>query len=880
MPSSSKDRARFHPLSVVGGGLGAGWLVLSCSVALAGAEPAEVVAAPGLTVVPAAVVLDGRDSRQQLLVSETFDGGRVADVTREAHYRSADPRVAEVDSAGVVRPRSTGRTRIEIEQGVDRVELPVEVFHGEESLALDFPRDIVPILTKAGCNSGGCHGKSDGRGGFALSLFGYDPASDYDAIVNGSRGRRLFPARPEESLLLKKPVTHVPHGGGKRLAVNDPEYATLTRWIAAAMPWGHSADQQIVRIEVTPALRALRQAEAQQVAVTAFYRDGSRRDVTRTTEFRSNDPAVATVDERGLARTLERTGETAVVCLYQGQACVARIVVPLARPTSAQDWAGFPRSNFIDDHVLAKHRQLNVRPSSLEGDAGFLRRATLQIAGRVPTLAEARAFLADSDPIKRSRLIDGLASSSASADHFAQKWADILRNKRRQQKEREPGTLGFHRWIRNAIAENMPYDEFVRAIITASGSPAVHPPAQWYAEVRYLDRYVDDTAEIFLGVRIGCARCHNHPFEKFTQDDYYGLAAFFARVGRKGGQGVEERRANEVIFVQPAGDVRHPGTGRVVPPCGLDARPVQIAPYDDPRGHLVDWMTQTDNPYFARAFVNRMWAHFFGRGLVEPLDDLRVTNPASNEPLLDALADAFIKSRFDVRAVVRLIATSTTYQLSATPNGDNLEEVQAHSRFYPQRLPAEVLLDALDVVTGSPTSFSGLPPGTTATQLPDEDSGNAFLALFGRPPRESACECERISSPSLTQSLYLMNDATILGKIGAKGGLAAAGERPATDRGAGRGAVPHRARAAAHAGGDRQGTDSPRGRARSGRGVWQPGLGAPEYERISLYSLTLWDVSVPRRGPCPCRPIEPTEPVRVRSIVAPSSGSGRWRWGR
>ena len=283
-----------------------------------------------------------------------------------------------------------------------------------------------------------------------------------------------------------------------------------------------------------------------------------------------------------------------------------------------------------------------------------------------------------------------------SADHFAQKWADILRNKRRNQKERVPGTLGFHRWIRNAIAENMPYDEFVRAIITASGSPAVHPPAQWYAEVRYLDRYVDDTAEIFLGVRIGCARCHNHPFEKFTQDDYYGLAGFFARVGRKGGQGIEERRANEVIFVQPTGTVRHPGTGRVVPPHGLDAPPVEIAPYDDPRAHLVDWMTRPDNPYFARALVNRMWAHFFGRGLVEPLDDLRVTNPAVNEPLLDALAEAFIKSRFDVRRIVQLIATSTTYQLSSMPNADNLDEVQAHSRFYPQRLPAEVLLDAVD----------------------------------------------------------------------------------------------------------------------------------------------------------------------------------------
>ena len=284
-------------------------------------------------------------------------------------------------------------------------------------------------------------------------------------------------------------------------------------------------------------------------------------------------------------------------------------------------------------------------------DAGFLRRATLQIAGRVPTLAEARAFLADRDPAKRARLVERLCGLECLGRPLR---AEVGRHPAEQAAEPEgPGA----RHARASTAgsgmrspTNMPYDEFVRAIVTASGSPAVHPPAQWYAEVRYLDRYVDDTAEIFLGVRIGCARCHNHPFEKFTQDDYYGLAGFFARVGRKGGQGIEERRANEVIFVQPAGTVRHPGTGRVVPPHGLGAPPVEVAPYDDPRGHLVDWMTRPDNPYFARALVNRMWAHFFGRGLVEPLDDLRVTNPAVNEPLLNALADAFIKSRFDVRA--------------------------------------------------------------------------------------------------------------------------------------------------------------------------------------------------------------------------------------
>jgi hypothetical protein len=739
---------------------------------------ADGVTATTLAAVPGEVRLEGKDARQQLLVSSADAGARPVDLTRRASYRSADPGVAEVGGDGVVRPVASGRTRIEIEiqdgaRGA-RVEVPVVVRRGERFDPIDFARDIEPILTKKGCNSGGCHGKSDGRGGFALSLFGYDPAGDYDAIVKGSRGRRVFPADPDHSLLLLKPLTAVPHTGGKRLSRDDPEYDRLRRWVAEGMPRGEAAGTGtgLAGIEVAPGFRAIGRLGQQQVAVTAVYRDGSRRDVTRLTEFRSNDPSVATVDEHGLVATGEQTGETAVVCLYRGQVGVARVLVPLEREASAGDWEGFPKANFIDEHVLAKLRELNVRPSAVVDDAGFLRRATLQIAGRIPTLAEARGFLADADPSKRARLVERLATSGESADLFAQKWADILRNKRRRQKEREPGTLGFHRWIRNAIAANMPYDRFVRSIITASGSPSVYPPAQWYAEVRYLDRYVDDTAEVFLGVRIGCARCHNHPFEKFTQDDYYGLAAFFARVGRKGGTGIEERRAEETVFVLPTGTVRHPVTGRVVPPHGLDAPAVDVAPYDDPRGHLVDWMTRPDNPYFARAFVNRIWAHFFGRGLAEPLDDLRATNPASNGPLLDALADAFVASRFDMREIVRLIATSTTYQLSALPNDDNLDETRAHSRFYPQRLPAEALLDAVDVVTGSPTRYAGLPPGTTANQLPDEDAGNSFLALFGRPPRESACECERVSKPSLSQALFLMNDGFILGKVSAKGGLA------------------------------------------------------------------------------------------------------------
>lgn len=735
-----------------------------------------------LEIYPATVELRGRDDRQQLVV--TARRGQTAslpafDATRQVTFRSANDDIATIGSDGVVHPVGSGTTEIEIRGPRLAAKVPVTVEHGSDLLPISFRHEIMPILTKAGCNGGGCHGKSGGRGGFQLSLFGFDPATDYEAIVMGSRGRRLFPAQPDSSLLLAKPLGSVPHGGGLRLEQDSPECQRLLRWISDGARGMDGDEAELTGLEVAPAGGMLRHHGQQQLAVTAVYADGSRRDVTRVTEFRTNDPAIAQVNEWGLITAAARTGETAIVCLFQGQVGVSRILVPLVRPVDSPKDAtelvtgdAFPIANPIDTHVLAKLAQLRVRPSPLADDATFLRRASLQIAGRLPTADEVEVFLADTSVQKRTELVDRLLASGGYADLFAQKWSDVLRNKRRGQKDRIPGTIGFHRWIRNAIATNMPYDQFVEAILTATGTPETCPPTQWYHEVRYLDRYVDDTAQVFLGVRIGCARCHHHPSENFSQEDYYGLAAFFARVGRRGGAGVEERRANETIFVKPSGEVKHPLTDEVVPPHGLGAEPVKVDLYGDPRQALVDWMRRDDNPYFAKAFVNRMWAHFFGRGLVEPLDDLRQTNPATNDPLLEMLAEEFLSSGFDMRHIVRLIATSTTYQLSSEPNEDNLDEMQSYARFYPQRLTAEVLLDAIDTATGVPTGFGGLPAGTTAVQLPDEDYTNGFLTLFGRPPRESACECERVAAPSLSQSLFLMNDKFFLDKVNAKKSLA------------------------------------------------------------------------------------------------------------
>lgn len=736
-------------------------------------EAATAKAATGhareLAVDPARVELVGRDSRQQLLVSARWSSETHRDVTRSASYVVADPRVARVAADGVVTPLASGETEVFVTAAGQRSSVRVLVRNGADYLPLDFRRDILPILTKGGCNGGGCHGKSDGRGGFKLSLFGYDSDADYDSIVKTARGRRLSPSSPAASLLLLKPTAVLPHGGGQRLNGWDPESARLVRWIAVGAPRGSTGTAELVRLEVRPEAPVLSHNQQQQLAVTAIYADASRRDVTRLTNFRSNDTSIATVDEHGLVTSGDRTGQTAIVCLYAGRSGVSRVVMPLENPKVA--WPPLAENNFIDRHVAAKLRELHVAPSSIVDDGSFLRRATLQLAGRLPSVDELRSFLAESDSGKRGRAVDRLLVSNEHADYFAQHWADVLRNKRRGQHERLQGTIGFYAWIRHAIADNLPYDQFVRCIITARGDPAANPPAQWYAEVRYLDRYVDDTAQVFLGVRIGCARCHNHPFEKFTQDDYYGLAAFFARVGRKGGTktSIVERRANELIYVLGRGDVKHPVTGEIVPPHGLDAAPLAIAPYDDPRRHLVDWMCRADNRYFARAFVNRMWAHFFGRGLVEPLDDQRATNPASNEPLLAALAGEFVRSGYDMRHILRLICTSTTYQLSSVANEDNLEVEHCYARFFPQRMTAEVMLDAIDTITESPTQYAPLPQGTRAVQLPDENFSNTFLTLFGRPPRESACECERLAEPSLSQVLFMMNDSFVARKLTSPG---------------------------------------------------------------------------------------------------------------
>jgi hypothetical protein len=573
----------------------------------------------------------------------------------------------------------------------------------------------------------------------------------------------------------------VPHGGGRRLEPGSHEYRVIARWIGAGMPVGKPADPTVAGIEVYPRSRVMRRGARQQVLVTAHYTDGTTEDVTRWAQYQSNDTEVATVAGGGQVETRDLSGQAAVMARYQGQVAVFRATVPLGLPID--EYPEFPTSNPVDSAALRQWRALGIVPSETCTDGEFIRRASLDVTGTLPTADEVKAFVADRNPEKRAALIDKLLARPEYASFFAIKWADVLRNKREGNAAAQRGTYTFFDWIRENLARNTPYDRFVRAILAASGTPESAPAVQWYRRMKTTDAFVDDTAQVFLGMRLQCAKCHHHPFETWSQDDYYGFAAFFARVGRKPSPaGQRAGRDDEVIFTARSGSVSHPKSGKTMQPRGLGADAQVVPASVDPRQKLVDWMADPKNPFFARALVNRYWAHFFGRGIAEPLDDLRLTNPPSNPELLDALAADFVKSGYDLKHLVRTICTSQTYGLSSVPNEYNARDKQSFARHYPKRMSAEVLLDAISHVSGVPTSFGGMPAGTRAIELPDESVGSTFLDTFGRPKRDTPCECERVTDASLGQSLMLLNSGEVQGKLAAAGGRAEAlGKDPRPD---------------------------------------------------------------------------------------------------
>lgn len=725
-----------------------------------GDEPASLV------VSPSEFMIVGRDDVQRLRVSAPIAGRErmTADLGREARYESSDPAVATVGDDGVVVPRGDGLAEIRVAAGGRTAVAKVTVrAFGTES-RVSFRNQVIPAFTRYGCNAGGCHGKATGQNGFKLSLLGFDADYDFNEVVRAARGRRVFPAAPERSLVLLKAVGAVPHGGGQRFATDSMAYGLIRRWIEQGTPPGSAADPRVVRVECAPKVGLVDRHARNQIVVTAHYSDGRSRDVTREAQFKSSDPHVAQVDDEGLVTTGDGSGETAVMARFMGLVDVCRITVPLAEADGP--WPALPPGNEVDRLVRAKWAKLNLVPSPLADDATFLRRAFVDGIGTLPTPDEVREFLADPNPEKRAAWVDRILGRPEYADFWAVQWGDLLRNQRKRADDARRGTYAFHAWIRNAFAANMPYDQFVRGIVAAQGTVDQHPPVSWYRTVRNLTHQTNDTAQLFLGTRINCAQCHHHPYEKWSQDDYYRLQAFFARMGRKSG----DTSSDTAIYVKPDGQVRNPATGQVMPPRGLDGPEVTIGEDEDPRQKLVDWMVDPANPMFAPAIANRLWAHFTGRGLVEPVDDMRVTNPPSNPELLDYLARDLVAHRFDLKHLIRTIMVSTTYQLASDPTAQNIDDRQNYARSYPRRIIAEVILDAVSQVTGTRESFGGLPEGIRAIELPDESVNSYFLDVFGRPARETACECERPREANLAQTLHLLNSAELQTKIGSGSG--------------------------------------------------------------------------------------------------------------
>jgi hypothetical protein len=712
----------------------------------------------------------------------------VRDLTHEATYTATPPEAVAIDATGLVAPRKEGKAVVRVQVGELEASTTIQVTHLAEDLPVNFANQVVPVFTKFGCNAGGCHGKAGGQNGFKLSLLGFEPVEDYEYLVKEARGRRLMPAAPEQSLLLQKATGAVPHGGGRRIEPGSPFHRLLLRWIEQGARYGRPDDPVVERIEVVPGERVLDRGGRQQLAVVAHYSDGSTQDVTRMTQFEPNHSEMADVSAMGLVAVKELPGVVAVMARFQSHVSVFRATVPLGAAVTDLPSA----RNFIDELVFKQLTRLGLPPSELCDDATFLRRATIDVAGRLPTKEEVEQYLADKDLARSDKLIDRLLASGDYADYFANKWSAVLRNRRRGPADDPKPTFAFHEWIRESLNANKPYDQFVREVLTATGETGRNPPVAWYREVKEPAAQVEDVAQLYLGQRIGCARCHHHPFERWSQDDYYGLAAFFARVvvkdpppPKKGKKGEPPPPAEPTTVAHSPGAAQMVNlrTNRPVPPRPLGGPAVEVPADADPRASLADWMTARDNPFFARALVNRYWKHFLGRGLVEPEDDLRATNPPANPELLDALARHFADHKYDLKELIRTICTSNTYRLSALPNRFNADDRQSFSRYLPRRLNSEVLLDAIDAVTLAKTVYQGVPPGTRAVQLPDNLFDSYFLSAFGRPDAASACECERSSSATLAQCLHMFNSAEVLAKIGgARSRQLAADTRPHAER--------------------------------------------------------------------------------------------------
>jgi len=717
----------------------------------------------------------------QRLILQVRDGERfLHQLSDNITWVSSNEDVATVSDTGVVSPVTNGTAIITASRGDQTATSNVTVSGVDQPHTKSFRHDVLPVLSKAGCNMGSCHGALAGKGGFRLSLRGYDPPTDFFNIVQQDRGRRVEFDDPGRSLLLAKPSGGIPHKGGVRFDVDSPQYRILAEWIQQGATAPADEDRRVESLTITPDRSIHKLGEQQQMLVSAHFSDGSVRDVTPWTKWSSSNEAVAAVNEQGEVEVIG-AGEGAIVAWYSSKLAIARITVPYtvegAQPHATNRLE--PR-NFIDEQIDKQLDLLNLTSSPRCGDSEFIRRAYVDTIGTIPTSAEVQTFLEDPSPEKRDKLIDTLLARPEFVDYWSYKWGDILMLN---------GTLlrpealkSYYMWMRGHVEQNTPWDAVVREVMTATGNSHIEGATNFYALNQTPEEMTENACQAFLGLSIGCAKCHNHPLEKWTNDQYYAMANLFSRVKAKGWGG-EPRNGDglRTLYVATAGDLVQPRTGKPQPPTPLDGTPLNIDDPGDRRIALAHWMTSPDNPYFARSITNRIWANYFGVGLIEGVDDLRVSNPASNEELLSAAAKHLIDNKFNLKELMKVILQSNAYQRSSQPLHGNEKESRFYSRYYPRRMMAEVLHDAIAQVTQVPTTFDQVafpgadkqktefyPVGTRAIQLYDSAVENYFLKAFGRNDRNIVCECERSDEPSMVQVLHISNGNTLNNKLQTK----------------------------------------------------------------------------------------------------------------
>jgi hypothetical protein len=721
-----------------------------------GLQPIVVGTPARLEVFPPGIKLDSPRRVMHLAVTGHYADGGLQDLTRAVQFTCTDPAVAKMEG-GVVVPLANGKAEIVVSAPGVEARVPLEVANFDKPDAVSFKFGTLAALSKQGCNSGACHGSPSGKGGFRLSLRAYDPALDTETLIRESFNRRTNVQEPARSLLLRKPTMQVAHGGGRRMKVGDLSYQLLHDWIAEGLQLDPAGAPHCVKVEVYPQQRILKQpAHTQQLVVLGHFSDGSLRDITDLAVFSSSDDAVASVDEHGFVLGHDK-GETAILVRFLEHIETAHVM--FLKEVEGFQWNNPQLVNHVDEKVFEKLRQLQILPSDVCTDDEFIRRVYLDVIGLLPPAEQTRQFLADTDPQKRAKLIDALLQRPEYAEFWALKWGDLLRVN--NKKVSAAGVHKFRRWIVAAIRDNLPYDKFVAELLAAQGSTYDHPPANYYRAAADFNDCAETTAQVFLGIRIQCAKCHNHPFERWTQDNYYGIAAFFNRVQRKPASSPEEL----FIYVGRSGEVTQPRTGQTMKPWLPLTGEVDLPGEDDRRQAFVEWLARKDNPLFPQAAVNRLWGHLLGRGIVEPVDDFRASNPPSNEALLAALAADFVAHGFDQKHIIRTILNSRTYQLSSRKNPFNATDEKYFSHARVRMLTAEQLLDAICQVTGVDEKYPGLPTGTRATQLPSPDINHSFLKVFGQPAREMACQCERSSESNLSQALQMINGPLVHGKL-------------------------------------------------------------------------------------------------------------------